>query len=209
VRRRLVDAGGALAASLSDRRLRRVQLAWSGTITAEWAVIVALAVWAFEAGGALGIGLVTLARTIPAAVIGPFLAPLADRFRRDRVLTVVTVVRVLLVGTIGAVLMATTPMVVVYVVAALDATTYTLYWPAQSSLLAELARRPEELVAANVASTTIENIGALGGPALAAALLGFADPGTTVATAALLLPVSVAVLLPLAWERRTEVAAAG
>jgi MFS family permease len=209
VRRRLVDAGGALAASLSDRRLRRVQLAWSGTITAEWAVIVALAVWAFEAGGALGIGLVTLARTIPAAVIGPFLAPLADRFRRDRVLTVVTVVRVLLVGTIGAALMATTPMVVVYVVAALDATTYTLYWPAQSSLLAELAPRPEELVAANVASTTIENIGALGGPALAAALLGFADPGTTVATAALLLAVSVAVLLPLAWERRTEVAAAG
>lgn len=207
MRRRLVDAGGALAASLSDRRLRRVQLAWSGTITAEWAVIVALAVWAFEAGGALGIGVVTLARTIPAAVVGPFLAPLADRFRRDRVLTVVTVIRVLLVGTVAVALIATAPSVVVYVVAAVDATTYTLYWPAQSSLLAELARRPEELVAANVASTTIENIGALGGPALAAALLGFANPGTTAATAALLLAASVAILLPLAWERTTEAAA--
>jgi MFS family permease len=202
VRGRLADVTTAMAAALADRRLRRVQLAWCGTITAEWALIVALAVWAFESGGAVGIGLLTLARTVPAAILGPFLAPLADRYRRDLVLTVVTVLRVLLVAAIATALLAETPTAAVYVLAALDATTYTLYWPAQSSLLVELARRPEELVAANVASTTIENVGALGGPALAAAVLGVASPGTTVAVAALLLSASVATLVPLARERR-------
>jgi hypothetical protein len=92
--------------------------------------------------------------------------------------------------------------VVVYVLAATDAISYTLYWPAQSSLLVELARRPEELVAANVASTTIENVGGLGGPALAAAVLGFANPGTTVAVAALLLAASLVTLVPLERQRR-------
>jgi MFS family permease len=199
---RLADVTTALAAALRDRHLRRVQLAWSGTITAEWALIVALAVWAFEAGGAVGIGLLTLARTLPAAMLGPFLAPLADRHRRELVLTVVTVLRVLLVGATAVALLVEGPTVVVYVLAATDAISYTLYWPAQSSLLVELARRPEELVAANVASTTIENVGGLGGPALAAAVLGFANPGTTVAVAALLLAASLVTLVPLERQRR-------
>jgi MFS family permease len=207
VRGRLADVKTALAAALRDRHLRRVQLAWSGTITAEWAVIVGLAVWAFDAGGAVGIGLLTLVRTLPAAVLGPFLAPLADRYRRELVLTVVTGLRLLLVGATAAALLLGAPPVAVYVLAALDAACYTLYWPAQSSLLVELARRPEELVAANVASTTIENLGGLAGPALAAAVLGFASPGATVAVAALLLGASVVALVPLARERRAAGAA--
>jgi MFS family permease len=202
MRGRLGEVMAALVAALQDGQLRRVQLAWSTTITAEWALIVALAVWAFEAGGALGIGVLTLVRTIPAAVLGPFLAPLADRYRRELVLTAVTAVRVVLVGAIAAALLADGPTAVVYVLAAVDATSYTLYWPAQSSLLTELARRPEQLVAANVTSTTIENVGGLGGPALAAVVLSIATPGATVAVAALLLVASTATLLPLERRRR-------
>jgi MFS family permease len=206
VRRRLRDAAGALASSLADRRLRRVQLAWGATITSEWVIIVSLAVWAFAEGGAIGIGVVTLARTLPAAVLGPFLAPLTDRYRRDRILTLVNAGRFVLVGSVAAALVGGAPMVLVYALAAMDATIYTLYWPAQSSLLAELARRPEELVAANVASTTLENVGALGGPALAALLLGFVAPGPTVAVAAALQLVAVATVLGLARDGRADAA---
>jgi MFS family permease len=208
MRGRLGDALGSLAGALRDVRMRRVQLAWSGMITAEWAIIIALGVWAFEAGGALGVGLMTVARTLPAAVMGPLLAPIADRHRRDHVLGAVSVVRTVLVAAVAIALVGSAPTAVVYVLAALDASAYTLYWPAQSSLLTELARRPEELVAANVASTTIENVGGLGGPVLAAAALGFTTAGPTVGLAAVLLAVAGLALVPLARSDRPAPASA-
>jgi MFS family permease len=205
VAERITGATGALRDALSEPRLRRVQLAWGGTITAEWALIVALGVWAFDAGGPLGVGIMTLARTLPAAVLGPFLAALGDRHRRDLVLTIVSILRGTLVLAVAVGLLGGGPPVVVYALAALDASIYSLYWPAQSSLLAELARRPEELVAANVASTTIENVGALAGPLLAAVILGVASPGGTLAVAGWLLLASALVIVRLALDHAEEV----
>lgn len=201
MRGRLADAWSALQAAFADRRMRRVQSAWSATVTAEWAIIVALGVWAFDAGGPVGVGVLAVARTVPAAVLGPLLTPLVDRHRRDRVLTTVTVLRFLLVAGMAVALLGHAAPMLVYVLAALDAVVYSLYWPAQSSLLTELARRPEELVAANVASTTIENIGGLAGPVIAALVLGVAGPGLTLATAGGLLAASALALLPLSQER--------
>lgn len=201
MRGRLADAWSALQAAFADRQLRRVQSAWSGTVTAEWAIIVGLGVWAFDAGGPVGVGLLTVARTVPAAVLGPFLTPLVDHHRRDRVLTTVTVLRFLVVAAMAVALLGHGAPMLVYVLAALDAVVYSLYWPAQSSLLTELARRPEELVAANVASTTIENIGGLAGPVIAALVLGAAGPGLTLATAGGLLAASALAFLPLSPKR--------
>ncbi len=72
----------ALLDVLANPQLRRLQLAWSGCITAEWAQAVALGVYAFREQGVIGVGVVGLIRTLPAAVVGPFAAGLADRFRR-------------------------------------------------------------------------------------------------------------------------------
>ncbi len=56
--RRWLVALRALTDVLANPQLRRLQLAWTGCITAEWAQIVALGVYAFREQGAIGVGVV-------------------------------------------------------------------------------------------------------------------------------------------------------
>ena len=72
----------ALGAVLSNPTLRRLQLAWVGSILGDWAYLVALGVYAYDQGGAGAVGLVGLIRLVPAAIVSPFSATLVDRFSR-------------------------------------------------------------------------------------------------------------------------------
>jgi len=58
---------------------------WAG----ESAFMVALGVVAFRDGGVAAVGAVTAARMASAALLAPFLATMADRVRRERVLACV------------------------------------------------------------------------------------------------------------------------
>jgi hypothetical protein len=69
-----------------------------------------------------------------------------------------------------AALVAEAPVPLVYGLAALAATSITITRPAQGAILPILARTPDELTAANVASSWTESIGVLVGPAVAALL---------------------------------------
>ena len=51
----------AFADVFRNANLRRLELAWVGSATGEWAAIVALSVFAFESGGAAAVGLVASA----------------------------------------------------------------------------------------------------------------------------------------------------
>ena len=48
----------ALGAVLSSPALRRLQLAWAGSILGGWAYLVALGVYAYDEGGAAAVGIV-------------------------------------------------------------------------------------------------------------------------------------------------------
>jgi hypothetical protein len=50
-----------------NRGLRRLQLAWAGSIIGSWAYTVALVVYAFRPGGASAVGLVGVVRWLPSA----------------------------------------------------------------------------------------------------------------------------------------------
>jgi MFS family permease len=60
----------------------------------------------------------------------------------------------------------------------------TTFWPAQTALLPELARSPEELTAANAASSTIEGLGGMIGSALGGIVAALAGVGIVFVMAA-------------------------
>jgi len=161
----------ALGAVLASPPLRRLQLAWAGSILGGWAYIVALGVYAYDQGGPAAVGLVGLIRLVPAALAAPFTASLVDRFPRVAVMVTSDLARFALMIAAAAVIATDGPPAVVYATVAVSQIAGTVFRPAQAALLPGLVRAPSELTAANVASSTIESIGTFLGPALGGLLL--------------------------------------
>ena len=171
----------ALGAVLSSPTLRRLQLAWVGSILGGWAYLVALGVYAYEQGGASAVGLVALIRLVPAAIASPFTATLADRYARVTVMIASDLVRFALMIAAAAVIATDGPAAVVYGLVAVTTVAGTVFRPAQAALLPSLVTSPAELTAANVASSTLESVGTFLGPALGGLLLAVSDPSVVFA----------------------------
>ena len=151
--------------------LRRLELAWVGSIIGSWAYAIALVVYAYRHGGASAVGLVGLIRWLPAAVASPFSAILGDRYPRVRVMLASDLLRAAGLAGMAVCVLTHAPVEAVYALAAAVAVTTTAFQPAQAAILPSLARTPEELTAANVSSSTIESLGFCVGPALGGLLL--------------------------------------
>jgi MFS family permease len=173
LREHLRESARAMREVFRNRGLRRLQLAWAGSIIGSWAYTVALVVYAFDQGGASAVGLVGLVRWLPSAFASPLAAILGDRFPRVRVMLVTDLLRAAALGAMAACVMTDAPAAAVYALASAVAVIGTAFHPAQSALLPSLARTPEELTAANVSSSTLESLGFCVGPALGGVLLSF------------------------------------
>src|ERR671930_725842 len=178
------QAVSALAALARNDNLRRVQLAWGASITAEWAHFVALGVFAYQAGGTSAVGVAGLVRMLPAAIVAPFAASLGDRFRRERFLVAISLVGSAALGGSAAAFFVGRSEAIIFGLAAVVGVTSTLFRPALQAILPSLARTPEELIAANGSSSTIESLGTLAGPLLAGVLVSLASPGAVFGAAA-------------------------
>ena len=172
-----------LGTAVRNPDVRRVELAWGAAIAAEWAHFVALGVFAYEEGGASAVGIAGLIRLLPAAVVAPFAASLGDRFPRERFLLAMMLVGSVALGASAAAFYADS-VVFVFASAALLGLAVTLIRPALQALLPSLARTPEELIASNGATSTIESLGTLVGPLLAGVLVSLADAGLVFAVGA-------------------------
>jgi MFS family permease len=179
VRRTL--AAAALAAR--NESVRWVELAWGAAIVAEWAHFVALGVFAYRVGGASAVGIAGLVRLLPAAVVAPWVASLGDRVRRERLLLAAVLVGAVALGGSAAAAFAHAAWAV-YGCAALVGISATLIRPTLQALLPSLARTPEELIASNAATSTIESVGTLAGPLLAGVLIARGSTGVAFAVAA-------------------------
>jgi MFS family permease len=179
-------AGGTFSAVVlagSNANVRRVELAWGAAIAAEWAHFVGLGVFAYKSGGTSAVGLAGLVRLLPAAIVAPVAASFADRFRRERFLGVLTLAGgAALAGSAAAAFAGVAGLV--YALAAVVGVASTLIRPTLQALLPSLARTPEELIASNGATSTIESVGTLIGPLLAGALIALAPVGVVFAAAA-------------------------
>src|SRR5436190_9565284 len=95
--------------------------------------------------------------------------------------------RAVAVGAAGAVVLSHGPEWAVYALAGIASVIGTVFLPAESAILPDLARDPEELTAANVTRSTIDSVGSFAGPAIGGLLLAATNAGWVfIATAATL-----------------------
>jgi MFS family permease len=158
--------------------VRRVQGGWLLAITAEWIYLVNLLVLAYLLGGVVGVGVVGMLRTLPAALAGPLLATLADRFPRQRVLLAVHLLRGSLILIMALASLGGLPGLLVFGAALAEGIVATLHRATTMSLMPGLARSPQELVASNVSVSLSEGFGVLAGPAMGGLLVASVGPET-------------------------------
>ncbi|MGN6161792.1 MAG: MFS transporter [Marmoricola sp.] len=160
-----------IAAVLRNRNLRRIEAAWAGSNTGDWAYATAVTVWAYGVGGATAVGIFTAVRLVGMAIVAPFAAGIADKLPRKLVMISADLSRAALVCAAAIALSAGAPAAVIFVLATLVSFLGSVFRPAQAAILPSLVETPEELTAANGAASTIESIGFFAGPALGSLLL--------------------------------------
>ncbi len=200
IRKRLRDSARAFSASARNPSLRRAQLSFGATWTAEWAFTVALGVVAFRDGGPTAVGVVGFVRMAPAALLAPFGTALADRFPRDRVLMWSCLIRALATAAAAAILAADGSRVAVYGLAVLATAAFTVFRPGHSALLPGLCTTPLELTSANVVRGLLDSLSMLLGPLAAALLLDIGSAAAVFAFAAALATASGLLLRALSYE---------
>jgi len=183
LRSRFADSLAAFGGVSRSPPLRRLALALVGSEIGRWGAATALAVLAFDAGGASALGLLTLTLFIPAGAAAPFAALLGDRYRRVRVMLGADLVRAGIWAVAAVLAFAGAPVETLYAAAALASVAGTAFRPAQAALLPSLAASPAELTAANVVSSTIESVSAFAGPAFGGVVVAATDPGVSFAVA--------------------------
>ena len=183
-REQLSQAFRALSQVVANPLLRRLQLAAVGSTLGSWAYTVAIAVYAYDAGGAKALAAICFARWGLSAVLAPWLALPADRFSRRLVMLTADVARIGLLAGMCALAAVHGPALAVYALAVATSVVSTAFHPAQQALLPSLARTPEELTAANVSMSTISSVGMFAGPALGGVLLAVSGPSLVFAVTA-------------------------
>ena len=161
--------------------LRRLELAYGAAITSEWAFTVALGVFAYERGGATAVGILGLVRMLPAALATPFTAAVADRYERERALVVVTLLSAVALAAATALFYFGRNEAAIFAFAAAHAVVSTLCRPAVAALVPSLAATPQQLVAANGVSLTLEGFGTLAGPLIAGVVIATTGVGVVFA----------------------------
>ena len=187
MKKRLAEPAAAIREVFANRGLRHLGLAYLFSVTGLWAYSTALAVYAFDIGGATLVGVAALVRLIPAAIAAPFTAVLADRYPRQRVLLVTNILLGVLIAAAATAVAIDVPPALVFTIGGTVVLAGTTFEPAKNSLLPQLAEGPEQLTAANVTLSSFESASLFIGPALGGAALAIADVEVAFAITAALL----------------------
>jgi len=189
------DIGRNVAAVVQDRSLRLVLFAFAifrPTESAQW---IAILVYAYREGGTGAMGVAAVALLVPAAVLAPFVAQIADRMPRERALALSYLAQGLAAGLTAIALAAHLPAAFVYAGAVVLNVAITATRPTHLSVLPELADTPAQLTAANALTSSLEGFAIFIGPLLAGVMIALEGPWLVFAVMAVALTVMGLALL--------------
>ena len=182
-----MDSGGrrrrAFSSLAGNTALLRVLAAYLLFILTEYAVWIAMLVFAYNRGGTAVAGLVAVAQLAPAAVVAPVAASLADRRSPVVMLAGGYLAQVAGMAGTAAAIGADAPLAA-YAAAVFASTAVTTTRPAQSALIPSLAATPDQLTAANVVAGWLEAAGAAAAGLLVGVLISLAGVGSVFAVCA-------------------------
>lgn len=181
-----------------------MQLAGVASTLGIWAYAVALPVYAYHAGGARAVGLLFFARFVLAAIAGPWLGVIVDRWSRRRVMLTSDLLRCGIYAGMTAVASTGGNAYVIYVLAISATVVSVVYAPAQAALMPSLVNSPDELTAANIVGNTISSVGMFAGPALGGIVLALSGPSAVFALTGALTVSSVAFVLRVPRDKAPE-----
>src|SRR5215204_2385079 len=199
----------AVAQVVRSTPLRRAQRSFGLIWASEWALLVGLGVFAFREGGAAAVGAVTAVRMIPAALIAPFAATVADAVRRELILVWIGLIRAVTLGAAAVLLTVGGATGAVYGLAIVATIAQTLYRPAHSALLPALCASPQQLTSANVVRGMLDSVATLGGPLVAAVLLATSGLASVFAVCAAASLVGGLLVVALPYDSPPRAEAAG
>lgn len=150
--------------------------------------MIALAVQAYDAGGATAVGLAALARMLPAALAAPALGLLGDRRSRRDVLIATALARA---GLLAATALLLDSFAALLILAAMFTVLSAAHKPAQAALLPKLA---PDAQAANAITTAIDNASFVAGALLAGTICATAGAGVAFAAAAAMFALAASLL---------------
>lgn len=171
-----------------------MEAGWLAANAGTYAYLVVTIVAAYQSGGAIAAGLLGVVRYLPPTLVAPFAGVPATRWRPDRVLLAVNLGRTAAIALTFIVLLAGGNLLLLFVLAGIEAGFGGLTRPLHMSVLPWLARTPGELVASNIASSAAEGLGTLIGPAAAGLLLATSGPIGALAVTAVLMAGAVAAI---------------
>jgi Cyclic nucleotide-binding domain/Major Facilitator Superfamily len=171
-----------LGAVARNRGLAGVMLAYAVFGATQNAVWIAMLVYAYNRGGAATAGAVAVAQLVPAALLAPVAASVADR--RSPVGVLVGGYLVQVAGMLAAaVAIALDSPLAAYAGAVVASAAVATTRPAQTVVVPGLVHNAEELTAANALTGWIESISVVASSAATGVLLAMAGPGLVFAVA--------------------------
>jgi MFS family permease len=167
---------GTLRAALRHRDFRQLLAGVAISQAGDWLYNVALLVFVYERTHSAGwVAAATFFRLVPYLFGSPLGGVIADTFDRRKVLVGSDLIRAGSMAMLALVAAVDGPVIIALLLAALTTTAGTAYLPAFVATVPELVGE-DDLAAANGASSLVENLSVVAGPALGAALLAIGTP---------------------------------
>jgi MFS family permease len=211
IRKELQSSKEALKDVFANLAMRKLFVAFAGSLIGDGVFALSAVVYAYTTGGASAVGILAVTRYLAISLVSPFSSTFADQYNRKTVMVVSDAVRLALVAVAAMAVALHGSRWIVYLLVVLVGVAGTAFRPAQGSILPLLALRSDEIAGANVVSSTIESVGFFAGPALAGFLLAFASVSLAFAFDAISFIWSMGFVLsirvPLPEERSAELAA--